>query len=133
MTTPVTPLAGNNPVATDNPLPVALVATDGPVTINLTGAVSVDTLGALNDAKVTNPDAASATLPSLARGQLSELVAILAKLSADPATQTTLAALVSANHTDLAAIAGKLDTIITALGTANGHLATIATNTTPVP
>jgi hypothetical protein len=38
------------------------------------------------------------------------LAAILAKLSADPATQTTLAALVSANHTDLGVIATALAT-----------------------
>lgn len=44
---------------------------DGQVT--LTGDVVVDTLGALNDAKVTDPDAASATVPALLRGILKAL------------------------------------------------------------
>lgn len=47
------------------------VTADDP--IQLTGDVMVDTLGALNDAKVTNPDAASATIPALLRGILKAL------------------------------------------------------------
>jgi hypothetical protein len=46
-------------------------------------------------------------------------------VQSDPATQTTLAGLVSANHTDLGALATKLDTVITALGTANSALAAL--------
>ncbi len=38
--------------------------------ITLTGDIVVDTLGALNDAKETNPSAPSATIPSLLRGLL---------------------------------------------------------------
>ncbi len=41
--------------------------------INLNGDVIVDTLGALDDSKELDPDAGSATLPALARGQLSDL------------------------------------------------------------
>jgi len=52
---------------------VTIVGVDGD--INLTGDVVVDTLGALNDAKVTDPDAASATIPALLRGILAELKA----------------------------------------------------------
>jgi hypothetical protein len=50
---------------------MTVVGLDGDVT--MTGDVVVDTLGALNDAKVTNPDAASATIPALLRGILREL------------------------------------------------------------
>jgi hypothetical protein len=39
-------------------------------TVNLTGDVILDTFGALDDAKESNPDAASATIPSLLRGIL---------------------------------------------------------------
>ncbi len=57
---------------------VSAFTADSPV--QLTGSVVVDTLGALNDSKVTNPDAASATIPALARGQLSQLVLLLAAI-----------------------------------------------------
>lgn len=50
---------------------VTAFTADSPVT--LTGDVVVDTLGALNDAKVTDPDSASATIPALLRGILDKL------------------------------------------------------------
>jgi len=64
---------------------VALNAADP---VQLTGDVVVDTLGALNDAKVTNPDAASATIPALLRGILAELK-----------THTTLLTTIASNTT----------------------------------
>lgn len=48
--------------------------------VELTGDVIVDTLGALDDASETDPDAASATLPSLARGQVELLTDANTKL-----------------------------------------------------
>lgn len=50
-----------------------VVSFDADGNVTLTGDVVVDALGALNDAKVTNPDAASATIPALLRGILAEL------------------------------------------------------------
>jgi hypothetical protein len=51
-----------------------VVAIGGTVgTITLTGDLVVDTLGALNNARVTNPDAASATIPALLRGLLDDV------------------------------------------------------------
>jgi hypothetical protein len=41
--------------------------------VELTGDIMVDTFGALDDAKVTDPDAASATIPALLRGNLTKL------------------------------------------------------------
>lgn len=99
---------------------VVAFTADSPVT--LTGDVVVDTLGALNDAKVTNPDAASATIPALERGQLAQLVAILAKIIAAPATE--------AKQDDIVTALGDIKT---ALDTANGLLDDIKTNTTPAP
>lgn len=52
-----------------------VVSFDADGQVELTGDVVVDTLGALNDAKVTDPDAASATIPALLRGILAELKA----------------------------------------------------------
>lgn len=52
---------------------VSIGGLDGDIT--LTGDIVVDTLGALNNAKETNPDAASATIPSLLRGMLAALSA----------------------------------------------------------
>jgi hypothetical protein len=60
------------PVSATNPMPVAFVDSE---TVNLTGDVVVDTLGALDNSKVTDPDAASATIPALLRGILEELQA----------------------------------------------------------
>lgn len=51
---------------------------DSPV--NLTGDVVVDTLGALDDSAEVDPAAASATIPSLLRGELTELLAIKAAI-----------------------------------------------------
>lgn len=73
--------AGNLKVALveqTDPIDVNVTNVDTPV--ELTGDIAVDTWGALDDAKVINPDAASATMPALARGQLKQLVDILAKL-----------------------------------------------------
>lgn len=53
---------------------VALGGFEGDVT--LTGDIVLDTFGALNNAKVTNPDAASATIPALLRGIMSMLVTL---------------------------------------------------------
>lgn len=72
--TPVTIAQGE-----DNPVPVAVTDIEGG-TIELTGDVIVDTLGALDDAAETDPDAASATIPSLLRGILAELQAQTALL-----------------------------------------------------
>lgn len=47
---------------------VTVVNTEAPV--SLTGNLVVDTLGAVDDTKVTDPDAASATIPALLRGLL---------------------------------------------------------------
>jgi hypothetical protein len=44
-------------------------------------------------------------------GTQTTLAAVLAKISSDPATQTSLAAFVAANHTDLAAILAKEESI----------------------
>ena len=58
---------------------VVALALDAPVT--LTGNVVLDTFGALNDAKETDPDAASATIPALLRGQLAETELFAQKLA----------------------------------------------------
>jgi hypothetical protein len=58
---------------------VAIVGLTEPVT--LTGNLVVDTLGALDNAAVTDPDAASATIPALLRGILTELQAQTALLT----------------------------------------------------
>lgn len=65
---------------------VVAFTADSPV--QLTGDVVVDTFGALNDSKVTDPDAASATIPALLRGILSELQSQTALLD-DIKTNTT--------------------------------------------
>ncbi len=111
-------LKDQTPVDDDNGLPVKVVGTDSDIT--LTGDVVVDTLGALDDAKVVDPDAASATLPALLRGVLKQEVDILAKLPTGGATDAKLDDIITA----LGDIADKLDT-------ANAALATIATNTAP--
>ena len=72
------------PVSVDAPLPVTVVGAEGD--LNLTGDVIVDTLGGLDDAAVTDPDAASATVPALLRG-------ILAELQAQTTLLTTLSGL----------------------------------------
>lgn len=61
-------------------IPMEIVGTTGDVT--LTGDVIVDTLGALNDAAVVNPAAASATVPALLRGNLTQTLAIKASVAA---------------------------------------------------
>lgn len=50
-----------------------VVAFTGDAAVELSGDVVVDTLGALDDSKVTDSDAASATIPALLRGILEEL------------------------------------------------------------
>lgn len=70
---------------------VAVVGVDTDVT--LTGDVVVDTLGALGDSAVTNPAAVSATIPALLRGELTELLALVARLGevqASPTANTLL-------------------------------------------
>lgn len=58
---------------------VTIVGLDTPV--ELTGEVSVASWGDVDDAKVTNPDAASATVPALLRGLLAEAKAQTALLT----------------------------------------------------
>jgi hypothetical protein len=58
---------------------VTIVGLETPV--ELTGDVVVNTLGALDDSKVTDPDAASATIPALLRGMLAEMKAQTALLT----------------------------------------------------
>ena len=89
---------------------VAIMGLDGDVT--LTGNLMADTLGALDNAKVVNPDAASATIPALLRGILKQQVDILTAVQA-------LQAAVGA-----AADAAGDDTVI-------GQLKQIADNTAP--
>jgi hypothetical protein len=70
---------------------VAIVGADTDVT--LTGDMVVDTLGALNDSAVVNPAAASATIPALMRGELTELLALVARIGevqASPTANTLL-------------------------------------------
>ena len=59
-------------------------------TVTLTGDVVVDTLGALNNAKVVDPDAASATIPALLRGLLAELVTLNAAMVTANAALATI-------------------------------------------
>lgn len=62
------------------------------------------------------------------------LVAVLSKLSGDPATNTALAAFAAANHTDLAALATLIGTTNTDLGTVlHGDLASILAKITSDP
>lgn len=75
-------------------LDVAIASSDAE--INLTGDVVVDTLGALDDAAVVDPDSGSATIPALLRGILTQDVAILAKIIAAPATAANQATLIAA-------------------------------------
>ena len=63
--------------AVDSPVPVNVVGTEGD--INLTGDVIVDTFGTLADAAETDPDAASATIPALLRGILSQNAMIISQ------------------------------------------------------
>ena len=68
--------------AADAPLRrVAVVDIEGG-TLEITGDLMVDTFGALDDAKVVDPDAASATIPALLRGILEELQAQTALMTA---------------------------------------------------
>jgi hypothetical protein len=63
---------------------VAIAGVDGDVV--LTGDVLVNTLGALDDPAEQDPDAASATIPSLLRGVLAQQAALLAVLGTDSDT-----------------------------------------------
>jgi hypothetical protein len=81
---------------------VAIVGAD--TTVTLTGDVVLDTFGALDDAAVVNPAAASATIPALMRGELTELLALVARIGevqASPTANTLL---------------DRLKTIATAIG-----------------
>lgn len=55
--------------------------------ITLTGDISVDTWGALNNAAVNDPDAASATVPSLLRGILEAFAAEYETVAASQTAQ----------------------------------------------
>ena len=66
--------------APDGSYRVTIVNAETPV--ELTGDVVLDTFGALDDASETDPDAASATIPSLLRGILETLVLINTALTA---------------------------------------------------
>lgn len=89
---------------------------------------------ALESGHLSTIDTATAALSSIiSAGRLltteASAAAILAKLSSDPATQATLAALLSANHVDLAAILAKQPAAPTIEG---GHIATVDTSTAAV-
>ncbi len=87
-----------------NGIPVKIVESDA--TINLTGDVVVDTLGALNDAAVTDPAASSATVPALLRG----LQAKVGEVAASPTANTLL--------DRLKTIAANLGTVVLAASSA---------------
>lgn len=89
---------------------VAIGGVEGDIT--LTGDLVVDTLGALNNAKVVDPDAVSATLPALTRGQLTQLLTMVTRLTA------------IATAIGVAGDAAGANTVI-------GQLKQIAINTTP--
>jgi hypothetical protein len=128
---------------------VAIAGLDGDVT--LTGDVVVDTLGALNNAKVVNPDAASATIPALLRGALAQQLAILALAATlgavnnasetDPdAASATIPSLLRGVLEQQASILTALSGLSVAIGAAAdavgantviGQLKQIAENTTP--
>jgi uncharacterized membrane protein len=68
----------------DNPMPVEVHGAAEPITITVeSGSITADTLGELNDAAVTDPDAASATMPALLRGILENQVSLIALIGAD--------------------------------------------------
>lgn len=139
---------------------VTIVGLDTPV--ELTGSVSVDTWGALDDAKETDPDAASATIPALVRGLLNTELLYAERLADSISTSSPSAALKvvllddNANHviggvnesattdpTDsFATVTSLLRGILAALGAAGdaaddptviGQLKQIVINTTPSP
>lgn len=112
-----------NEITSGNPLPVALESVDGSITINA-DLIQADTamIGALTDAKQTNPDAASASLLSIARGLLY-------------AVATTVGGKLDQLHTDLAttlaAFVDGLETLITSTNSKLDQLHTDATGATP--
>jgi hypothetical protein len=73
------------PVDADTPLPVNVANVTTPV--QLTGDVVVDTLGALDNARETNPDAASATIPALLRGLLAAAASAYETVAASQTAQ----------------------------------------------
>lgn len=92
---------------------VVALGVEAPIT--LTGDLVVDTLGALNNAKVTNPDAASATIPALLRGILAEADVLGslagAKVTDPDAASATVAALLRGILAELQAHTALLTTI----------------------
>jgi hypothetical protein len=71
---------------------VAMEDVAGDVTIEVAGDALLEavTLGALDDAAESDPDAASATIPSLLRGILTELQLITAELQAHTVLLTSI-------------------------------------------
>lgn len=88
---------------------VAIVSSDAEIT--LTGDVVVDTLGALDDAAVTDPDSGSATIPALLRGLLTNQETLIAAIgdAEDEANDPTVIGL-------LKQIIVKLGDVETAVG-----------------
>lgn len=108
-------------------LKVAIVDIEGG-TVELTGEVAVDTWGGLDDAAEDDPDALSATIPSLLRGSLGQqLLAVAALGDPEDDTPVTDTAAVSASITGLLrGILGALQDIQAELEAQTTHLATIA-------
>lgn len=82
----MTAFVTGEPVTETNPQPVRVLGVDTPIT--LTGDVIVDTLGALDDTKEIDPEAATATIPALLRGILKALndqTALLATIASNTA------------------------------------------------
>lgn len=129
-------------------MPVMAVGAVTGAEVTLTGDLVVDTLGALNNSKVVDPDAASATLPALARGQLTQQLAIVASAGASATVLGAVdATAITASDAPSATVAALLRgvlanqaTIIAALGAAAddagdptviGLLKSVAANTAP--
>lgn len=73
--TPVTVVQGSDAAA----VPVSVVGANGDIV--LSGDIIVDTFGALDDGPETDPDAASATIPSLLRGIIAQNETIISLLT----------------------------------------------------
>jgi len=74
----------SNQISNRPAIKVKLVNSD---TVNLTGSVVLDTFGALTDGVEPNPDAASATIPSLLRGLLATEAADFETVAANATAQ----------------------------------------------
>lgn len=136
-------------VDTDTYAPgMAVVGVD--TTITLTGDLVVNTLGDLDDAKVVDPDAASATIPALLRGALVQHLATVTAVEAaasvlgavddaaednPDAASATVPSLLRGVLSQQAAILALIGATADAAGdpTVIGLLKQIAENTTPVP